>query len=197
TLEQARVDGFIARSTTQFVMKDGSRHTSSTVSTYLFKRDRFRLDIHDDGQLRVIQWYVPEGAETVLTSFQVRDGSTQIDRHPRDEAISDPVSEFLRIVQLIDQADRQLGPQEIEGRPCVGFEIDSGKINPRTSAGTNRIWFDAATKRPVLVEYERPITSPDIARMILTYDRFEWNPRLPADTFSPHPVPDARALTTD
>jgi len=193
TLEQAKVDGIVARSTTTFLMNDGNLHTSSTVSTYFFKSDRYRLDIYDEGRLREIQWYVPEGDELVQTSFRLQDGSTDVVRHRPEEPRSDPISNLLTLVQRFDEADRRFDPKEIEGRQCVGFEISSDK----TDAGTDRVWFDTQTKRPVLLEFDRPMSNPHMQRMILTFDRFEWNTRLPADTFSPHPVGDAAALEQD
>lgn len=193
-IEQARIDGIVARALTTFVMDDGSREVSSTVRTYFFGHDRYRLDIYDDGKLREIQWYAPEGQELVQTSYRVADGSTNVDRHEKTEASGDPITALVSIVRHIDQADKRFDAKQIEGHECVGFEITADKISAPSDSGVYRVWFDTKTELPVLVEFDRPTKVEHMQRMISTFDRFEWNPRLPADTFAPHPVPNAAEL---
>jgi len=190
-IAQRRVDGVVARVRTMFVMSDGTESTSSTVRTYFFARDRFRIDIFDDGKLREIQWYVPEGDQLVQTSYHMHDGSTSVDRHEYPTA-ADPIARLVEIVRYLDRANRRFEPKRIDGHECVGFEVDA--FDTKIITDTYRVWFDTTTRLPVLVEFDRPSMVENIDRMITTFDRFEWDPRLPADTFAPHPVPDAAAL---
>ncbi len=189
-VEQARVKGVVARSRTQFVMQDGTRHVSSTVSNYFIRNDRYRLDIFDNGELREIQWYVPQGAELVQTSLLVGDGSTKVDRHANRRSDSDPISQFLEVAKRFDQAQRKFGPEVFEGKRCIGFEIDAKPLDADNDAAVYRIWVDVDSKRPVRLEIELPASTPQILTMTLIFDQFEWNPRLPADTFTPHLLSD-------
>lgn len=191
TLHEESIDGVVARSTTRMIMQDGQPHVSSTVRTCFIQRDRYRYDIYDNDTLREIQWYVPEGNQLVQTSYRVSDGTTSVVRHEPESSGSDPISRLLAVAGRIDEADRRFEPREIEGRECVGFEIDNRKLDPSADAGISRIWFDIETKRPVLLEFEFEEKDQNIDRIILVFDRFEWDGRLPAGTFVPGPVPDS------
>lgn len=191
-LEQSRIHGIIFQNRTEFVMDDGTRETSSTRSTYYMNRDRYRLNIYDNDQLREIQWYVPEGNEMIQTSLQMRDHSTQITRHPSEKKFNnDPISQLLNLINYLDQSTKKFEPKEIEGKMCIGFEIEAKKLSKVTSRGNYQIWFDTKTKKPVQLIYDRsmsPNKAHHIKRMITVMDHFEWNPKFPKDTFEPEPV---------
>ncbi len=186
-LEQARVDGLSFRNTTTFVMEDGTRSTSSTVNTYFMQHDRYRLDIYDAGKIREIQWYVPIGNELVQTGLRIQSNESHISRHKKGDHNSSPISQILGKVKYLDQATHRFNPKEIEGKQCIGFEIDISKLEGDLSKGKHEIWFDTKTKLPVQIISDRPFqkNKNKIKRWISTMDQFEWNPRFPANTFVP------------
>lgn len=191
-LEQSRVEGIIFRNQTKFVMDDDTQSTSSTVSTYFMIRDRYRLNIYDNDILREIQWYLPEGNDLVQTSIMVKDHSMQITRHPSDKNhTKDPISHLLNLINFLDKAKKTFEPKEIEGKMCIGFEIEAKELSNVTNRGNYQIWIDTKTKKPVKLIYDRPMPpnkAHHIKRMITVMDNFEWNPKFPKDTFEPEPI---------
>ena len=190
-LDKARPGGVIAQEQTTFIMANGSRHPSSTASTFFLSQDGYRYDIYDNDQLREIQWYVPDAAGMTQTSVRLKTGNYKIEKHAGPSAAVDRVAQLRAVVKAVDRADRRLGPEEIEGLKCVGFEISAAKIPELNSEGTYRVWFDSETKLPVRIENELAelkgtASVPGIRGMIITFDHFDWNPRLPGNTFIPH-----------
>ncbi len=153
-------------------------------------RDRYRYDIYEGNELRETQWYVPDASGMTQTSLRVKSKTFQIDKHPESSASIDRVAQLRAVVKSVDRADRRFGPEEIEGIPCIGFEIAAAKVPELNSEGTYRVWFNSETKLPVRIETEiselkEAAGLPGIRGMIIAFDHFEWSPRLPGNTFIP------------
>ena len=191
-LDKARPGGVTAREQTTFIMSDGSRTVSSTVSILFLSQDRYRRDIYDDNQLRETQWYVPDADGLTQTSIRLKAGDYQIDKHQEPSKVVDHVAKLRAVVKAVDKADRRLGPEEIEGQKCIGFEISAAKLDGPKGEKICRIWFNAETKLPVRIETDNsklektPAFAHGIRGMINTLDHFDWSPRLPANTFTPY-----------
>ena len=69
-LTQATGQGVTCRERTLVVSDDGSSHESSTGITFYVSEDSYRMDIHDGGFLREIQWYTPDGDSMIQTSVR-------------------------------------------------------------------------------------------------------------------------------
>jgi len=189
-LDKARPGGVIAREQATFIMADGSRHPSSTSSIFFMSKDRYRYDIYDGDELRETQWYVPDASGMTQTSLRVKSKTYQTERHSESSAPVDRVAQLRAVVRAVDGADRRLGPEEIEGTQCIGFEIAAAKVPELKSQGTYRVWFNSETKLPVRIEAEIPKLEqsaglPGTRGMIIAFDHFEWSPRLPGNTFIP------------
>ena len=171
---------------TVLVMSDGSRHTSSTWDILYVSSDSYRRDIYDGDFLREIQWYVPDGDGTLqhsirydLKSYFTHTGEGSFGNH-------DPVERMRFYVRLLDEADKLLGETVIEGCNCVGFEISAGKYGDNPEQWIDCIWFDIETKLPVRIEeHGRPVTDHPEKTFTIIKDQFDYNPELPADTFTP------------
>ena len=189
-LDRARPGGVVAREQTTFVMSDGARHLSSTVSTLFMVQDRYRRDIFDGNRIRESQWYVPGAEGVTQTSVRFEDKTFVVDRHRDASAAGGLVTHMRRLAGAVARADRRLEPEEIDGRECIGFEISGGKLEGAESKGNYRIWFDVETRLPARIEYELKevndsIPEQGIRGLAFTLDRLEWNPRLPGNTFDP------------
>jgi len=181
-----KVKGVIWREQTLFVMKDGARHKSSTVTMFSMSHDSYKRSIFDNDQLREIQWYTPQDGGMMQTSIRY-DTSTYSILGPSSGSFGyyDPVERMRFYVGLIDKADRLLGTETIDGTECVGFEISSTKYGNNQEDWFDRIWFDVKTKLPVRIEKEKPASHDLMKATISVQDQFDWNPPLPAGFFTP------------
>jgi len=180
------IKGVTCREQTVLVMSDGSEHTSSTWDILYVSSDSYRRDIYDGDFLREIQWYVPDGSGTLqhsirydLKSYFTHTGEGSFGNH-------DPVERMRFYVRLLDEADKLLGETVIEGCNCVGFEISAGKYGNNPEQWIDCIWFDVETKLPVQIEkHGRPVTDHPDKTSTTIQNQFDYNPELPADTFTP------------
>ncbi len=180
------IKGVTCRERTEFVMADGSRHTSSTWDIFYVSHDSYRRDIYDGDFLREIQWYVPDGNGTLQHSIRFDLESYFIHRGQGSFGNHDPIERMRFYVGFLDKADRLLGEEVIDGYNCVGFEISAGKYGNNPEQWIDRIWFDVETKLPVRIEkHGRPVTDHPDETFTTIQDQFDYYPELPADTFTP------------
>ena len=183
------IKGVTCREQTIWITPDESRHTSSTWDVLYVSRDSYRRDIYDGDFLREIQWYVPDGNDMIHHSIRFDLKSYFIHRGKGSFGNNDPIERMRFYVRLLDKADNLLGERIIENRNCVGFEISANKYGDNPKEWLDRIWFDIDTKLPVLREHEiacpRDKTQTDFQPYIRVQDQFDYNPELPADTFTP------------
>ena len=184
-LQTAIVQGVTARETTIFIMRDGSRHESSTVGKYFVARDRYRRDMYDAEKLQSRQWYVPDGEGMVETGLRYDSRTYTVLRHDGGFGEKDPIERMRFLVHLAAKADSKLPPRNIEGRQCVGFEISASKYGSNPEGWQDRVWFDIETKLPVRIERKRPCSEAVIIATIHVQHQFNWNPHLPLGTFAP------------
>lgn len=180
------VKGITCREQSTFVFADGSTHTSSTWNKFYLSHDSYRRDIYDGDTQREIQWYVPDANGTLFHS--IRFDKKCYFTHSGAGGIGhrDPVERMRFYVKLLDRADALLGERQIEGRNCVGFKIRASQYGNNPESWTDCIWFDVGTKLPVRIEHQgRPVTDRPEWSFTNTQDQFNYNPELPADTFTP------------
>ena len=187
-LDQANIKGVTCREQILHVMADGSTHMSSTWNKFYVSKDSYRRDIYDGDVLREFQWYIPD-AKGLTTFTSVRfDTRTYYTAGPGTGSFgdTDPVERMRSYVNRIDKADRMLDTQNIEGRQCVGFEIRASKYGNNPDTWVDRIWFDTQTKLPVRIEASGlPVTGDPSRTTTWIQDQFDYNPVMPADTFTP------------
>ena len=178
--------GVTCREQSVLVMPDGSEHTSSTWDILYVSKDSYRRDIYDKDVLREIQWYVPDGDGTLQHSVRFDLESYFAHTGEGSSGNYDPIDRIRFYVGFLDEADRQLGVEVIDGCECVGFEISASKYGQNPGHWIDRIWFDVETKLPVRIEKRgRPVTNyPDWTDTTIQ-DEFDYNPHLPANTFVP------------
>lgn len=178
------------RAQTVFVAADGSRHTSSTWDTLYVSNDSYRRDIYDTQVLREIQWYVPEGNDMIQHYVRYDLKCYGALRHTGSFGIDDPVERMRFFIGLLDQADRVLTEEVIDGHNCVGFEIRASKYGNHPETWLDRIWFDVQTKLPVRIEQAgRPVTGDAASTSTTIMDQFNYNSRLSPDPFIPPEPP--------
>ena len=175
-----------------FVLPDGSKHTSRNWNILYVSNDSYRRDIFDKDFLREIQWYVPEGDGTRqhIVHFELESYFIQTDTG-RSYGNNDPIDKLRSYVELLDEADRQLGAEVIDGCECVGFEISASKYGDNGDTNregwTDRIWFDVETKLPVRIEIRGlPVTGNSEWTITIIQDQFDYDPGLPPETFVPY-----------
>jgi len=165
----------------------GTEHTSMTWHILYVSRDSKRKDIYDRDFLREIQWYVPDGDGTRHHSirFDLKSYFTHTGGYRMGD--NDPVNSLRSRVSLMDEADRLLGTEVIDGCECVGFEISASKFSRTPGQRTDCIWFDVETKMPVRIEHHgMPVTGSPDETITIVQDQFDYNPGLSADTFIPY-----------
>ena len=94
------------------------------------------------------------------------------------------MSYILFVAGLIDRADRFHPYAEIDGIECYGFETSAKKYGDNPDGMIHRVWFDTETDLPVRMDFERVCQSSG-QTVVQTRDRFDWNPVLPDDFFTP------------
>ena len=178
--------GVTCREQTVLVMPDGSEHTSSTWNVLYVSSDSYRRDIYDGNVLRETQWYVPDGGD--MLQHSVRFDLESYFTHSGEGSFGyrDPLDRMRFYVGLIDEADRLLGEDTIDGTQCVGFEISASKYGDNPVDEIDCIWFDVETKLPVRIEqHGRPVTNQPEETITIIQSEFDYYPNLPADTFVP------------
>jgi outer membrane lipoprotein-sorting protein len=174
------------REQTVLVMADGSQHTSSGWDVFYISRDSYRRDIYDGDFLREIQWYIPDGNDMIQHYVRFDLQCHGALRHKGTFGTQDPVERMRFYVRLLDKADKLLGERFIDNHNCVGFEISASKYGDNPEQWVDRIWFDVETKLPVCIEkHGRPVTDQPNKTFTTIQDQFDYNPQLPADTFTP------------
>jgi hypothetical protein len=178
------------RERTILVAADGSQHPSSTWDMFYVSHDSYRRDIYDGDVLREVQWYVPDGNDMIQHYIRFDLKCYGALRHGGSFGVHDPVERIRFYVEQLDQADRLLGEQIIDGRDCVGFEISAGRYGSNPETWLDRIWFDKETRLPVRIEQSgRPVTGDPASTFTTTQDQFDYAPQVPADTFTPQEPP--------
>lgn len=182
------IKGVSCREQTIWIGHDGSRHTSSTWDIFYVSDNSYRRDIYDGNTLREIQWYVPDGNDTIHHSVRFDLESYFIHRGKGSFGNHDPVDRmrfYVRILGSIEEK-RLLGEKLIEDHDCVGFEISASEYGDNPEEWRDRIWFDVETKLPIRIEkHGRPVTDHPETTFSTIQDQFDYNPELPADTFIP------------
>ena len=180
------IKGVICRERTELVMADGTRHTSSTWDVFYVSHDSYRRDIHDGDFLREIQWYVPDGDSMIQHYVRFDLKCYGAVRHEGSFGYSDPIERMRFYVRLLDDADQLLGTEIFEECECVGFEIKASKYGNNPEDWVDRIWFDVETNLPMRMEkHGRPVTDKPDRTFTVIQDQFDYDPELPADTFTP------------
>jgi len=166
------------------VEPDGSERIKSWMKKYS-THDRYRRDWYskDKDIVGEIHWCVPDGSDMVQYTVRFDSESYSIGRRTGvvdPNSKRDPAEGARSCVEDMEKADRLLGTEVIEGRECVGFEIDK-------PVGSTRVWFDVETKLPARTEFRNQPRSPGSERRItIIRDQYDYDPGLTPDTFVPN-----------
>ena len=182
---------------------EGSRSLLGGADQVYVSRYEWRIDYYlKDQQLQRIEWYVVEKDDWGQTSFEFNDENFRVRRTILDyenntckEVSYDgmppsrhPLDNIMLVIGHIDKADRVLENTVIEGVECFGLEVSAKKYGSSPDGVLHRLWLDIETKLPVRMEFERP-RKDGAGKNVRVRDEFEWDPELPADTFTPY-LPD-------
>lgn len=184
------IEAVTCREQMVFVGTDGSEHTSSTWTRFYVSKDSYRRDIYDGNSLREIQWYIPDGNDMIQQGVRFDLKCYGAVRHKGSFGQMDPVERMRSYVEQMDKAQRLLEERVVDGRTCVGFEIQTAADGDNSENRTDRIWFDVETKLPMRIELSGlPVTDDLQHTLTLVQDQFDYVPQLPPDTFIPMEPP--------
>lgn len=208
-----------ARSTGEPLSKEQAAYSTSTArheKLFMSAEDGVRRDIYEDGEVVSTTYKPADGPALLLdrknrTYERLLTDTEEIPEEYREAAAHYPAPEVSfaalpddpdrllhALRNLTADADRELGPQVIEGRDVVGYEIAGEKVGfgpPWTDESReNRaeLWVDSETGLPVrlVFHYAKEVAAtqaiPREMSYVLTvvYDAFEWEPALAPDWFA-------------
>jgi outer membrane lipoprotein-sorting protein len=197
----------------EVIPADGSRSATPEQNKVYLSRYAWRKDNYDQqGRLGKTEWFVIEKGDWGKTSLDFNDKDFRLTQtivnfgdntykvvaHRSKSRPRHPMDGILFLAGLADRADRELENARIEGVECFGLEISATKYGTNPPHYLHRLWFDAESKLPVRMEFERrqkDSNDKDI-KVIYVRDHFEWNPDLPTDTFDPK-IPEGFKEMTD
>ncbi|MHC4396000.1 MAG: hypothetical protein ACYS1A_10140 [Planctomycetota bacterium] len=194
---------FESISDSNFTFNDGALTYSPRYGleiVYLSRYD-WRKDSYSGEKLQRTEWFAVNKDDWGKTSLDFNDENfvlwqTTVDfsnssyketKYGYQSHPDNPMDRIIFHAGIIDRADYMLNNTEIEGVECFGFEISAKKYGTNPETSKHRLWFDVETKLPVRMEFEW--LEDDGPRTMVT-DRFEWNPDLDEDFFTPHIPPD-------
>jgi len=184
------IEAVTCREQMVFVNAGGSEHASNTWTRFYVSKDSYRRDIYDGDALREIQWYVPDGNDMIQQGFRFDLRCYGAVRHKGSFGDLDPVERMRSCVGQMEKAQRLLEERIIDGRTCVGFEVRTDGDGDSPETRVSRIWFDIETKLPMRIEQAGlPVTGDPERTVTIVQDQFDYDPRLPADTFIPQEPP--------
>ena len=96
----------------------------------------------------------------------------------------DPDAFLKKLTQLTEDASESLGPDRIDGRDVVGFEISPAQLELGGREASVQLFVDAETTLPVLLRVNMPGPEPG-SHMEVLYDQFEWDTPLETELFEP------------
>ena len=166
--------------------------------TVYLSPNAWRYDYYFANRLQKTEWYVGKQLDTQETGFEIEDRNfwivrTAVDYDSRTYQVSSsyqsrhPMHEIVFFAGLVDRADRILENRIIDEAECIGFEISAKKYGDNPDSMIHRFWFNADTKLLVRMEFEWNTDKPSRQELMQQFERgpFQWDPELPADTFTP------------
>ncbi|MHC4368630.1 MAG: zf-HC2 domain-containing protein [Planctomycetota bacterium] len=156
----------------------------------------WRRDFYSGENLRKAEWFVVDqgdwgktshdfndkGFQLTQTTVNFADGTYKIVTHSSESHPDNPMDRIVFLASHLDRADRFMEDEQIEGIDCFGFELSAKKYGTNPDDMLHRLWFDAATNLPVRMELEW-LEDDGLRKNIR--DKFQWNPPLAAETFTP------------
>ena len=191
----------------EWTTADGETHTHGPRNMYL-ARDSWREDGHKWETPRKTKWYAIKKEKHDAVSFDFNEQNFRLMEtivnftnktysvvtYEGTSQHRHPMNRILFLSGLVNRADRILENTEIEGIECFGFEISTSKYGNNQSNDKHRLWFDIETKLPVRMEFE--YWKPDgKSKSVRIREHFQWDPELPAGTFTPKIPPDFTLVT--
>ena len=160
------------------------------VSRYAWRKDYYSGD-----RLHKTEWYVIEKEDWDETPFDIsnfpltkttvnfENNTYKIITYDGNSRPRHPMDRIRGVLGYVDVADRILENTTIEEIECFGLEISAKKYGSNPDSMLHRLWLDVETKLPVRMEFEW--LQDDGPRRTIKH-QFKWNPKLPADTFTPN-----------
>jgi outer membrane lipoprotein-sorting protein len=185
--ELEKVEALISRQRALRVKDYGPDTMGSLWEMRYAAKDRYRKDILD-GTNNIIstEWILPGGQG--FMKYQIwPEYQCYTKKSEKTPPLYDNTMLWLRRwVRFLGKAERILGTQNLEGRECVGFEINPGTYEGFFVQVPVHIWFDVETKLPVRVERRGlPVDYDPAMKLTLIYDQFDYYTQVPTDMFTP------------
>jgi outer membrane lipoprotein-sorting protein len=169
---------------------------------FYVSRNAWRTDRLEGNRVQATEWCVIQKHDNAPTSLDFNDKDyrlvqTTVDydartckqiEHRQTTWLRHPMDHIAFIISLIDQADRFYESAEIDGAACFGFDVSAKKYGTNPDGAFHRVWFDKATNLPVRMETHWP-TSDGAGVSVTVLEKFEWNPVLPENFFTPQVPP--------
>ncbi|MFN0135176.1 MAG: hypothetical protein ACKVS9_03565 [Phycisphaerae bacterium] len=177
----------------KFVLKtlgaDGKPLAPDSVGEFvLTEQHGSRQDLFSGSELITSSYFLPDGSmATIVPATKMMQ---RIAAHPgKSGPGANMLQGWLLLLKQSDgQADRELGTRVIEGRVCVGFELNGERFGiPAGKNGarqTIELWVEPDGSLPVLMELRVPLPN-DGGTVIAQYVEFEWNPPIDVATLTP------------
>ncbi len=107
-----------------------------------------------------------------------------------------PGGKLLELRSLTEDAGARIGSRTIDGQRVTGFWVPGDRLGIEDPTAGAEIWVEEDTGMPVQITLVAAGTAPG-QRMILIFDRFEWNSPLEVELFEPAPPASYRRLDVE
>ncbi len=164
---------------------EGKADTTYEFVMYRSSEYGLRRDAYRDGRL-VSRLYVPRDATNCMEILpRERKYIKVVLTEPQLAEIRE--RDPSRMVEFLMSFEYHgLPPKEVEGKMCEGIEVNDPRFGTNVfEKGLGRLWADAATDLPVLMEFEGT-SSGGAIRTRITMDRFQWDPAVTPADFEPN-----------
>jgi hypothetical protein len=152
-----------------FVSESGkpqvAKSHKSTGAAYWLAPRSFRADVQSSGNSFVL---ISPAGKSGISIDHIHRTFTRSPVHAG--AVSPLAAALEKLGDFVGQADRELGPKEIDGKKAWGYQIDMRKIEPDRYPGVVEFWLDADSW-PISVR----VDEKRLGMLSSQVSRFEWN----------------------
>ncbi len=170
----------------------GSAPSQSEGTLYFSGKYGVRYDVQSEGASG-FTFYRPNEGPAVVINPEMKTRITMTASDTPDPALAHktPDEWIRRLLRMVEEPDRKLGRQKIDGRIAEGFELSGAKLGQHDSrlegtsfASSAQVWVDVETEMPVRFVVHGSITESD-AELSIVHDQFRWGESVDAAMFQP------------
>ena len=150
---------------------------------YRSKQYGLRSDLYRGGKLRAAVYIKP--SSNIMYTIVYRDRTyalAELSDEQRKQMLDESNAKYL--VQFFKSFDfKEIGRRNIDGVTASGIEVvNPAEFRPVLDESTLRLWVDAKTNWPVMIEVEGTASGGNVRIERTMYD-FQWNPSLSKGDF--------------